>query len=323
MVVSSAEPTRRHPLRKIGTMILVSGMCGVLVAGLLLPIASLVGLTTRNISAGFQSLPLELDSEPTPQRTTVLDRNGNVLAYFYKQNRVDVPLSKVAPVMQQAIIAIEDSRFYEHGALDVRGTVRAFINNAAADGSTQGGSSITQQLVKQILVTQAKTKAEARAAVETTYARKLRELQYALAYEREYSKRKILESYLNIAYFGDGAYGIQEAAQHFFSVDASELNLPQSALIAGLVKNPTAYDPTRFPDEALKRRNTVIARMAELDIIGEKRAEKLLGSGLGLSINPRPNGCVSTKAPFFCLYVQNYLLRRRRWATPRPNASAR
>jgi membrane peptidoglycan carboxypeptidase len=165
-------------------MILVSGMCGVLVAGLLLPIASLVGLTTRNISAGFQSLPLELDSEPTPQRTTVLDRNGNVLAYFYKQNRVDVPLSKVAPVMQQAIIAIEDSRFYEHGALDVRGTVRAFINNAADDGSTQGGSSITQQLVKQILVTQAKTKAEARAAVETTYARKLRELQYALAYER-------------------------------------------------------------------------------------------------------------------------------------------
>jgi membrane peptidoglycan carboxypeptidase len=122
MVVSSAEPTRRHPLRKIGTMILVSGMCGVLVAGLLLPIASLVGLTTRNISAGFQSLPLELDSEPTPQRTTVLDRNGNVLAYFYKQNRVDVPLSKVSPVMQQAIIAIEDSRFYEHGALDVRGT---------------------------------------------------------------------------------------------------------------------------------------------------------------------------------------------------------
>ena len=307
VVPPAAQSPKRRPIRKIGAMLLVSAMCGVLVAGLLLPLASLIGLTTRNVAQGFQDLPLELDTEPTPQRTTVLDSNGNVLAYFYKQNREDVPLKKVAPIMQKAIIAIEDSRFYEHGAIDVRGTIRAFISNAA-DNATQGGSSITQQLVKQILVTQAKTR-EARAeAVAPTYARKLRELQYALAYEREYSKKKILESYLNIAYFGDGAYGIQEAAQHFFSVDADELDLRQSALIAGLVKNPSQYDPTRFPDAALDRRNTVLGRMADLGIIGQGQLERMLASGLGLKPNPRPNGCVSTEAPFFCLYVQNYLL---------------
>jgi membrane peptidoglycan carboxypeptidase len=310
VVPATAESPSRHPFRKIGTMVLVSAVCGVLVAGLLLPLASLVGLTTRNVAHGFESLPLELNTEPTPQRTTVLDRKGNVLAYFYRQNRQDVPLDKVSPIMQKAIIAIEDSRYYEHGAIDVRGTIRAFVSNAAAN-ATQGGSSITQQLVKQILVTQAKNKAERAAAVETTYARKIRELQYALAYEREYSKEQILESYLNIAYFGDGAYGIQEAAQHYFSVDADKLDLRQSALIAGLVKNPSQYDPTRFPDEALDRRNTVLARMADLGIIKQKRAKRLLGSSLGLELNPRPNGCVSTKAPFFCLYVQNYLLQEK------------
>jgi membrane peptidoglycan carboxypeptidase len=151
------------------------------------------------------------------------------------------------------------------------------------------------------------------AAVEQTYERKLRELQYALAYEQQYSKKKILQSYLNIAYFGSGAggggaYGVQEAAQQYFSVDADELNLLQSALIAGLVKNPSAYDPTRFPDAAIERRNTVLARMAELGLIRQRVAERSFGLGLGLKPNPRPNGCVSTKAPFFCLYVQNYLL---------------
>jgi membrane peptidoglycan carboxypeptidase len=309
---ASAESTARRPFRRIGAMVLISALCGVLVAGLLLPVASLIGITTRNAAEGFESLPLELDSEPTPQRTTVLDRKGEVLAYFYSQNRQDVPLRKISPVMQRAIIAIEDSRYYEHGAIDVRATIRAFVSNAA-DNSTQGGSSITQQLVKQILLTQAKTRAERVAAVEQTYERKLRELQYALAYEQRYSKKKILQSYLNIAYFGSGAggggaYGVQEAAQQYFSVDADQLNLLQSALIAGLVKNPSAYDPTRFPEAALERRNTVLARMAELGIIRQRVAERSFGAGLGLKPNPRPNGCVSTKAPFFCLYVQNYLL---------------
>ncbi len=120
-------------------MLLVSAFCGVLVAGLLLPVASLVGLSARNVANGFDNLPLDLSEEPTPQRTTVLDSKGRPLAYFYRQNRTDVALEDVSPVMQEAMLAIEDARFYEHGAIDVRGTIRAFINNAA-DGATQGVS---------------------------------------------------------------------------------------------------------------------------------------------------------------------------------------
>lgn len=120
-------------------MLLVSAFCGVLVAGLLLPVASLVGLSARNVANGFDNLPLDLSEEPTPQRTTVLDSKGRPLAYFYRQNRTDVALEDVSPVMQEAMLAIEDARFYEHGAIDVRGTIRAFINNAA-DGTTQGVS---------------------------------------------------------------------------------------------------------------------------------------------------------------------------------------
>ncbi|MGI8985460.1 MAG: transglycosylase domain-containing protein [Nocardioidaceae bacterium] len=304
---SPGDRAPRRPIRSIVTMVLVSAFCGVLVAGLLLPVASFVGLSARNVATGFENLPLDLEQEPTPQRTTVLDSRGRPLAYFYNQNRTDIPLQDVAPVMQEAILAIEDARFYEHGAIDVRGTLRAFINNAA-DGATQGGSSITQQLVKQILVTQAETRAERAEATETSYSRKLRELQFAMAYEREYSKDQILESYLNIAYFGDSAYGIQEAAQHYFSVDAADLNVKQAATLSGLVQNPSAYNPTRFPDAAITRRNIVLARMAQLDLIREQRAERIIGSDLGLEVRQLPNGCVSTDAPFFCSYVQNFLL---------------
>jgi len=288
-------------------IVAVSAFCGVLVAGLLLPVATLVGITTRNVAEGFQDLPLELRETPIPQRTTVLDSRGEPLAYFYSENRQDVPLSDMSRIMRRAVIAIEDSRFYDHGALDVKGTVRALINNAF-NGATQGGSSITQQLVKMTLLEQADTEAERLAATEQSVARKLNELRYAIAYEREYEKNEILRNYLNIAYFGDRAYGIDAAAEHYFSVDASELNLKQSALLAGLVKNPTAYDPTDNRDEAKARRNVVLMRMAELGMIRDGVAKKLAEEGLGLDLTPFNNGCVSTRAPFFCDYVRRYLL---------------
>ena len=131
----------------------------------------------------------------------------------------------------------------------------------------QGGSSITQQMVKLTLVDQADTKAERLAATDDTFARKLRELRYAIAFEEKYSKDWILERYLNLAYFGDGAYGIQSAARHYFDKNAAELNLAESALLAGIVKNPTGLDPTNAPDAALERRNVVLDRMAQLNVI--------------------------------------------------------
>ena len=119
------------------------------------------------------------------------------------------------------------------------------MNNQTSGGGTQGGSSITQQMAKMTLLTQARTEAERKAATENTYQRKIQELRHAIAFEQNYSKDWILERYLNLAYFGDGAYGIQAAARHFFSVNASQLNTLQAATLAGLVKNPVGFDPTR------------------------------------------------------------------------------
>ena len=223
----------------------------------------------------MQNLPEELKAAPLAQRTRVLDRNGNTIATFYDENRVNVPLNKVAPIMQRAIIAIEDYRFYQHGALDLKGTLRAFVNNQTSGGGTQGGSSITQQMAKMTLLAQARTEAERKAATENTYQRKIQELRHAIAFEQNYSKDWILERYLNLAYFGDGAYGIQSAARHFFSVNASQLNTLQAATLAGLVKNPVGFDPTRYKDRAIARRNVVLDRMAQLNVIAPETAQRL------------------------------------------------
>ena len=146
--------------------------------------------------------------------------NGKTLAYFYDENRIPVKLKDIAPIMRQAQIAIEDHRYYEHGALDFKGTMRALVRNSAAGGTTQGGSSITQQYVKmvQIEACQAKGDSECvRDAQAPTIERKIRELRYAIAMEKKFTKDQILERYLNIAYYGEGAYGVEAAARHYFS----------------------------------------------------------------------------------------------------------
>ncbi len=294
-------------LRRIIVLVLVSALAGLLVAGLALPFAGLTGLAAREVATGIEDLPTELDEANLPQRTKILDSTGKTIAYLYDQNRVSVPLNDVAPVMKRALLAIEDSRFFQHGALDIQGTSRALVNNTLGQ-PTQGGSSITQQLVKQILVANADTRAEYRAATEQTVARKLQELQFAMAYEQEHTKREILESYLNIAFFGDGAYGISAAARQFFSVRPDQLTVKQAATLAGLVQNPSAYNPTLNPAAARERRDTVLRRMAELDEIKRKVARKAIVSRLGLNVTDTPNGCVSAAVPFFCDFARAYLL---------------
>ncbi len=294
-------------LSHLGVMVAVAAALGILVGGLAVPWIGVLGYGAHAVDESMRNLPEELRAEPLAQRSRVLDRKGNVIATFYDENRVNVPLRKVAPVMRRAIVAIEDYRFYEHGALDLKGTLRAFVNNQTG-GGTQGGSSITQQMAKLTAVAQAGTEAERKAATANTYQRKIQELRHAIAFEQNYSKRWILERYLNLAYFGDGAYGIEAAARHYFSVHARELNLKQAAMLAGLVKNPVGFAPTRFPDRAKARRDIVLARMAQLDIIPSAKADRLEGKRLGLKLHRSSNGCVSSKAPFFCDYVRRYLL---------------
>jgi membrane peptidoglycan carboxypeptidase len=143
---------------QVGVLVALSAVMGVLVAGLAIPFAGALGMGSKAVSKSMKNFPIEISDEPLAERSRVLDAQGNVIATFYDQNRVNVPLTDVAPVMRQAVLAIEDARFYEHGALDLKGTLRAFIRNQTNDGRTQGGSSITQQLAKMTQLNQAKVR---------------------------------------------------------------------------------------------------------------------------------------------------------------------
>ena len=302
------SPSASAALSHLGVMALVAALMGVLVAGIALPVAGVVGFSARTVADSIDDLPEELTTEPLAQRTRVLAADGSLLATWYDQNRVNVTLDKVSLVMRKSIVAIEDYRFYQHGALDLKGTLRAFITNQASSDVVQGGSSITQQMVKQTLINQADSKKEIAAAQDDTYERKIRELKYAIAFEQNYSKDWILERYLNVSYFGDGAYGIEAAARHYFTKPASRLTLSEAALLAGIVQNPSKFDPTNNPDEARERRNVVLGRMAQLNVISRSEARRAMRSPIDLDVTASQNGCVGVNGEFFCDYLYQYLL---------------
>ena len=293
----------------------ISVLAGVLVAGLTLPVIGGLGIVARDSADGFESLPAELEIPPLPERSRILAADGSLIATFFYENRVSVPLSDVAPVMRKAVIAIEDSRFYQHGGIDLRGTLRAFINNQSGE-DVQGGSTLTQQYVKQVLLEKADAIEDPeqrtiamREATEQSYSRKLRELRYAVAIEEKYTKSQILERYLNIAYFGAGAYGVEAAARRYFRTSARELTLEQAALLAGIVQQPTAFDPTRNPERALARRNVVLNRMQETGLATPEQVAAATATPLELREQKRlGNGCNDSKVAFFCDFVLKTIL---------------
>ncbi|WP_427892305.1 transglycosylase domain-containing protein [Kribbella sp. GL6] len=296
-------------VRQLTRFLGVSALAGALAAGLAVPIAGFAGIGTEAVVDSLATLPKPLSSRPADVGTRILAADGSLIANLYQENRVPVALDKIAPVMRQAIVATEDSRFYQHGAIDLQGTLRALIRNRA-EGTQEGGSSITQQYVKLTLLEDARTPAEQRAATAPTYQRKLLELRYAIAVEQQQSKDQILDGYLNLANFGDGAYGVQAAAQHYFGVNAADLDLPQAAMLAGIVKNPSGYDPVLHPAAATDRRATVIQRMLQLGTISVAAANSALRSPvIDLSqLNLVPNGCGNSAYPFYCEYVVSKLL---------------
>jgi membrane peptidoglycan carboxypeptidase len=302
-------------LSRLVLFLVVAVLSGVLVAGLVLPVLGSVGLVARKSANGFEDLPAELNIPPLPERSRILASDGSLIANFYYENRVSVPLSQVSPLMRQAVVAIEDSRFYEHGGIDLRGTIRAFVNNQSGE-DTQGGSTLTQQYVKQVLLERAQNiedpkqrLAEEKAATEQSYSRKLRELRYAVALEEKYSKEQILERYLNIAYFGSGAYGVEAASRHYFSKSANALTLPQAAMLAGIVQQPSAFDPLRHPGAALIRRNIVLARMAQVGLASQADVTAAIATKLGLKVPKNSgNGCNDSRIPFFCDFVLKTIL---------------
>ncbi len=325
---TSSIPTRAvRLLYATGTFVLVSALCGVLIAGALMPAIGAAVVTAKGTETSLDDLPVAFDTPAQSQRSKVLDANGDVLTYFYEENRVYVELDKIAPVMQQAMIAIEDHRFYEHGPLDLTGTLRALINNLATGEETQGGSTITQQYVKMVQIEEAKKRGDdagIQAAQDRSYGRKIRELRYAISVEKAMSKDEILERYLNIAYFGDGAYGVEVAAEHYFGTTAAKLTLPQAAMLAGLVQNPTALNPVGNEPAALDRRDVVLNRMAELAVISAADAAKAKRSSFDRDeVTTKINGCQRSEYPFLCDYVYRSLaLTPSLGATPEERANA-
>lgn len=316
-LMGMSQASEQHPdgrgrqiLTQLGIMVAVAAVMGVLAAGLVIPFAGLASVSAKGVADGLDSLSNDLEPGELPQRSQIVDQDGTVIASLYDENRVTVTLDKIALPMRQAILSIEDDRFYKHGAIDVKGTTRALITNQTNGGTVQGGSSITQQLVKLTLQDQARKSGDKEAekrASEDTYARKVRELGYSIALEKNHTKDWILERYLNTAFFGAGAHGVQAAARRYFSKNASQLNFREAATLAGLVKSPNAYNPIDNPERATTRRNVVLDRMASLNVIDTERATVLKKAPLGLKVTRTANGCTESRAPFFCDYVLNYL----------------
>ena len=242
---------------------------GLLFAAIAVPTVAGIGVLTKTAISKFDHMAVP-KLGLLPVRSEIYDRKGHLITYYYPNgiDRVPVSYSQIAPSMRQAILAIEDARFYQHGAIDPKGTIRALINNLEHK-AVQGGSTLAQQYVKNALVLTAKTTAEARAATSETPARKLRELRMAINVEHELTKNQLLAAYLSVAYFNNQAYGVQIAAQRYFHTTAKKLTLAQSALLAGIVENPSLYNPLEHPGFAKARRNVVLERMLQLHDISK------------------------------------------------------
>jgi membrane peptidoglycan carboxypeptidase len=288
-------------------------VAGALVAAIVLPWAGGAGVLVQNSVGSPGALPVAL-TESVSGNSRVLADDGSLITSFYTNDRTPVSSDQIAPVVKQALVDIEDARFHQHNGLDMQGTLRAAVANAAAGSVQEGGSTLTQQLVKQTLLETADTAEDRQAATEQDgqagLARKLREARLALALEEIYSKDEILTRYLNTVYFGQGAYGIQAAAQRYFSVDAADLTLAQAAMLAGLVQSPTIDDPITHPDNAQARRNQVLQRMYALGHISEQELTEVSASPVAVQPGAAsPNGCIDAAiGGFFCAYLQQYLV---------------
>ncbi|MBL1095121.1 transglycosylase domain-containing protein [Streptomyces coffeae] len=285
----------------------VSALAGAVMAGLALPAVGAFGLAAKGTVEGFDEIPANLKTPPLSERTTILDAKGGEIAKVYSRDRTIVKLKDISPYMRQAIVAIEDARFYKHGAVDLKGILRAVNKNAQNGGVSQGASTLTQQYVKNVFVEEAgNDEKKVAQATEQSIGRKIKELKYAIQVEQELGKKRILENYLNITFFGQQAYGVEAASQRYFSKPAKDLALEQAALLAGLVQSPSRYDPVANPETAKTRRDTVLQRMAEVKDISQAQAEAAKKKPLGLKVSRPRSGCITAVhgAGFFCDYVR-------------------
>lgn len=273
-------------------------LAAIAVAFAMLPAAITVGDTMRAVErrldlagAGFSRVP------GFPERSTIYAADGTVISsLFLDEDRDVVPFEDIPPVAREAVLAIEDDGYYEHGAVNVSSIVRALLANLVAGDITQGGSTITQQLVKKAVIGDSRQ----------TFSRKFQEMAIGIRLEQRYTKDEILALYLNEVYFGNGVYGIGTASRYYFGVPASELSLTQAALLAGLIRSPATYDPIAHPDEARTRRDLVLSRMADLGWATE--AEVAIAKSTPIELHRGAGQSRRRVQPFFVYYITRSML---------------
>ncbi|MEV0455708.1 transglycosylase domain-containing protein [Catellatospora methionotrophica] len=304
---------RDHNILANAASLLICGLlAGVVVAAAAFPAVALSGLAAKAGGEAFGQLPDELVVKRSPQISYVYANDGKTLiATMYDENRRDLPIAEIPQIVQQAILAAEDQKFYEHNGVDVVGIARAFVANKQAGDVEQGASTLTMQFVRLSISYSADTAQEVVDATEDTTKRKVREMRYAMAIEQRMSKEQILEGYLNTAYFGNRAYGIYAAAQVYFGKEPKTLTAAEAAFLAALVKFPGTYSVETGDGEktAVDRRNYVLTEMAQTGALTEQQSTLAKAEPLKIVGKITPNGCVqSTKNAwgFFCDYFQRW-----------------
>ncbi len=285
----------RRPLRSSPWLRWVLVVLGVLLSMLIVGAGLLAGMAV----AFSRRLPdVSALYNPPDEATRIYAANGELVASLYRENRASVPLSQIPDVLQHAVLAVEDDRFYQHRGVDARAIVRALWRNFRAGRLEEGASTITQQLARTLFLTQ-----------ERTVARKLAEAILALEIERHLTKAEILERYLNQVYFGQGAYGIEMASRVYLGKRAKDLNLAESAMLAGLIKAPSVLSPFQNLPGAKARQGIVLSRMVELGYIRDAVAKKAAAQKINLAKESNA-GLFGVRAPYFISYILPYLLDR-------------
>ncbi|MER7169038.1 transglycosylase domain-containing protein [Micromonospora sp. NPDC000207] len=302
-----AVADRLVPLLRAGLI------AGLVVAALAYPLAAATGIGAKATAHAVEA-KTKLLSTALPAETSYLyaPDGKTLLTMFYEEYRQYTKLSEMSPNIQQAIVAAEDSRFYQHGGVDPKGVARAFVANARSSGVSQGASTLTMQYVRMALRDSATTPQEVQEATQQTSLRKIKEMRMAVDLEKELTKPEIMERYLNSAYFGHRAYGIYAASEIFFSKTPNNLSPIEAATLAGLVKSPSQYDPASSDrKDATDRRNYVLQRMADLGYLAPDEVESMKREPIRLKLTDPPNDCAAIPKEynswgFACDYLKNW-----------------
>ncbi|MEH1126877.1 penicillin-binding protein [Micromonospora sp. CPCC 206061] len=307
-----AEVTRNRKLVINTAALLLCGvLAGLAVAAAAFPALAMSGLAAKAGADSFESLPGELTNAQAPQASEVYaSDNKTLIARFFDENRRNVELDTVSAFMPKAMFSAEDHSFYTHKGVDAKGIVRAFVANSSGQ-SQQGASTLTMQLVRMSITYTATDNKAVVAAGEDTTARKMREVKLALQAEKKYNKNEIMERYLNLAPFGSNTYGVFAASQFYFGKHPKDLTLAEAAMLAGVVKSPTEYDPTtpEGHQRTLERRNWVLGQMVETKSITAEEAAAAKATPLTVKAKRSPSGCLVTRPNdwgFFCDYFRRW-----------------